>query len=65
MEITSGSLLVSFPAVILVLFSVTDFGGAGVGVSVDVVLVGVVVAEVGKSVVVGACGVEETIGERR
>ena len=62
METTSGSLLVSFPAVTLVLFSVTDFGGAGVGVSVDVVLVGVLVAVVGELVVIGVCGVVETIG---
>ena len=65
METTSGSLLVSFPAGILVLFSVTDLGGAGVGVSFNIVLLGVVVAVIGDAVVVGVCGVLKTIGEKR
>ena len=63
METTSGSLLVSFPAGILVLFSVTDLGGDGVGVSI--VLLDIVVAVIGDAVVVGVCGVLKTIGEKR
>ena len=42
METTCGSLLVSFPASMFVLFSVNDLGGDGVGVSVNVVILGVV-----------------------
>ena len=63
METTSGSRLVSLPAGILVLFSVTDLGRAGVGVSI--VLLGVVVAVIGDAVVVGVCGVLKTNGEKR
>ena len=63
METTSGSLLVSFPAGILVLFSVTDLGGDGVGVSI--VLLDIVVAVIGDAVVVGVCGVLKTNGEKR
>ena len=63
METNSGSRLVSFRAGILVLFSVTDLGGAGVGVSI--VLLGVVVAVIGEAVVVGVCGVLKTNGEKR
>ena len=63
METTSGSLLVLFPPVIFVLFSVTDLGRAGVGVSVNVDLLGVVVVVIGEAVVVGV--ILKTIGEKR
>ena len=65
MVTTSGSLLVSFLPVIFVLFSVTGLGRAGVGISVNVDLLGVVVAVIGEAVVFGVCGVLKTIGEKR
>ena len=63
METTCVSLLVSFPASMFVLFSVNDLGGDGVGVSVNVDLLGVVVVVIGEAVVVGV--ILKTIGEKR
>ena len=65
METTCVSLLVSFPASMFVLFSVNDLGGDGVGVSVNVVILGVVVAVLGESVVVVVSAVVGAIGKKR
>ena len=65
METNCGSLLVSFPASMFVLFSVNDLGGDGVGVSVNVVILGVVVAVLGESVVVVVSAVVGAIGKKR